>query len=473
MRGRPRLPVRPGPCSRSATRERGVQPGRRARDPRAPGRAQLRALDGPAGAAGGDARSGPRSRPRMSSADRPHLQAISVDTQSERRPGLRPRRDGITRPSRRGGSGRFLTDVIVDLGFVHRERVERGRRGRPRRRPPARARAARRGRDHPGPARPRDRRAPRARPPRPHGLQRRHGRGQPRSSPAAAKRYEAVAVRHARRAHAARRDGRPGERARRRRHRDADRHEVRLAVASAEDILALVSRLVPLRRRRPATPSPRRRTTAPRSPRSSTCASPPTTRRSSSSSTRSSPRPSSAAPRTSTSSPSEREMRVRFRIDGVLAELGRASRAAWSPASSRRVKIMADLDIAERRTAAGRPRRPDDRGPPRRPARRHAARASTASRSSCASSTSSRVELDLDHLGMRRRGARALPQAPSTRPTAPCSSPGPTGSGKSTSLYGALGRAEHAREEHHHDRGPGRVRGRGHHPGPGQRRAPG
>ncbi|MDQ6914976.1 MAG: GspE/PulE family protein [Actinomycetota bacterium] len=33
-------------------------------------------------------------------------------------------RRGITAPSRRGGSGRFLTDVIVDLGYVDRERVD-------------------------------------------------------------------------------------------------------------------------------------------------------------------------------------------------------------------------------------------------------------------------------------------------------------------------------------------------------------
>src|SRR5262245_6605509 len=32
----------------------------------------------------------------------------------------RPKRNGITQPSRRGGSGRVLTDVIVDLGFVDR-----------------------------------------------------------------------------------------------------------------------------------------------------------------------------------------------------------------------------------------------------------------------------------------------------------------------------------------------------------------
>ena len=33
----------------------------------------------------------------------------------------RPRRgNGITTPTRRGGSGRVLTDVIVDLGFIDR-----------------------------------------------------------------------------------------------------------------------------------------------------------------------------------------------------------------------------------------------------------------------------------------------------------------------------------------------------------------
>ncbi len=32
--------------------------------------------------------------------------------------------NGVTRPSRRGGSGRFLTDVIEELGFLDRERIE-------------------------------------------------------------------------------------------------------------------------------------------------------------------------------------------------------------------------------------------------------------------------------------------------------------------------------------------------------------
>ncbi|MDX6638992.1 MAG: type pilus assembly protein PilB, partial [Solirubrobacteraceae bacterium] len=32
--------------------------------------------------------------------------------------------DGITHPTGAGGRGRFLTDVIIDLGFVQRDRVE-------------------------------------------------------------------------------------------------------------------------------------------------------------------------------------------------------------------------------------------------------------------------------------------------------------------------------------------------------------
>ena len=32
--------------------------------------------------------------------------------------------NGVTQPTRRGGSGRFLTDVIVEMGFVDRERVD-------------------------------------------------------------------------------------------------------------------------------------------------------------------------------------------------------------------------------------------------------------------------------------------------------------------------------------------------------------
>ena len=57
-------------------------------------------------------------------------------------------------------------------------------------------------------------------------------------------------------------------------------------------------------------------------------------------------------------------MKVQFRIDGVLAQAATIARAMAAGVISR-IKIMANLDIAEKRTAAGRPPRGDDRGTPR------------------------------------------------------------------------------------------------------------
>jgi type IV pilus assembly protein PilB len=65
----------------------------------------------------------------MDSENRPHLRSVASDgIQSEgalaREPQPENPNTGITPPSRRGGSGRFLTDVLVEMGFVERERVE-------------------------------------------------------------------------------------------------------------------------------------------------------------------------------------------------------------------------------------------------------------------------------------------------------------------------------------------------------------
>src|SRR6478735_9206668 len=79
--------------------------GRRPGDPGRPGRSLTRALDRPDGSRSGDAGGRRRPRPMTSTFE----------------PTPRPRRgNGITTPTRRGGSGRVLTDVIVDLGFVDR-----------------------------------------------------------------------------------------------------------------------------------------------------------------------------------------------------------------------------------------------------------------------------------------------------------------------------------------------------------------
>ena len=46
--------------------------------------------------------------------------------------------------------------------------------------------------------------------------------------------------------------------------------------------------------------------------------------------------------------PAERDMQVRFRVDGVLAT-PRPCRGGWSPGVISRIKIMAELDISEKR----------------------------------------------------------------------------------------------------------------------------
>ena len=77
------------------------------------------------------------------------------------------------------------------------------------------------------------------------------------------------------------------------------------------------------------------------------------------------------------------------------------------------------------------------------------------------------IRLELDKLGFQEqeltRFRRAFTQAYGC-----VLATGPTGSGKSTSLYGALRELNTPGEEHHHDRGSGRVPDRRHHPGPGQ-----
>ena len=78
---------------------------RRTGDPGRPGRSVIRTLDRPDGSRRGDAGGRHRHRPMSSPTDTP--------------PKAR-RGNGLTTPSRRGGSGRILTDVIVDLGFVDR-----------------------------------------------------------------------------------------------------------------------------------------------------------------------------------------------------------------------------------------------------------------------------------------------------------------------------------------------------------------
>ena len=73
-------------------------------------------------------------------------------------------------------------------------------------------------------------------------------------------------------------------------------------------------------------------------------------------------------------------------------------------------------------------------------------------------------------LGLRRRAAQAGSRRPSTGPYGMVLVTGPTGSGKTTTLYSALASLNDAGHEHLHRRGPGRVQLRRHQPGADARR---
>src|SRR3954454_4501614 len=96
------LPTRRHTSAQHRESERGGG-GRRVGDPGRPGRSVIGTLDRPDGSRQGDAGGCRRHR----------LMSSTFDTKTRRG-------TGITTPSRRGGSGRVLTDVLVDLGFVDR-----------------------------------------------------------------------------------------------------------------------------------------------------------------------------------------------------------------------------------------------------------------------------------------------------------------------------------------------------------------
>ena len=133
--------------------------------------------------------------------------------------------------------------------------------------------------------------------------------------------------------------------------------------------------------------------------------------------------------------PEAREMRVRFRVDGVLSERTTIPRGMVAGVISR-VKIMADLDIAERRlpqdgrvglTVEG--RSVDVRVVTMPSALGEGAVMRVLEKDS--------VALSLDALGMRE-GARLRFEEATRQSFGAVLVTGPTGSGKSTTLYAAL-----------------------------------
>ncbi|MEI7253493.1 type II secretion system ATPase GspE [Dickeya dadantii] len=137
----------------------------------------------------------------------------------------------------------------------------------------------------------------------------------------------------------------------------------------------------------------------------------------------------------------ERHLLIRFRIDGVLREILRPQRQLASLLVSR-IKVMAKLDIAEKRV-------PQDG----RMALRIGGRAIDVRVSTLPSNYGERVvlrlldknsvRLDLEALGMAEHNRRQLDTL-IHRPHGIILVTGPTGSGKSTTLYAALSRLNSA-----------------------------
>jgi type IV pilus assembly protein PilB len=133
--------------------------------------------------------------------------------------------------------------------------------------------------------------------------------------------------------------------------------------------------------------------------------------------------------------PGEDEMRVRYRIDGVLQEAATIPVSAV-PAVVSRVKILADLDIAERRIPQDGRISTQVEGKPidLRVATLPAAYGENVVMRIL---DQSKVMIDLDMLGMLPQALERFTKAFSQAHGAVLVT-GPTGSGKSTSLYGAL-----------------------------------
>ena len=155
--------------------------------------------------------------------------------------------------------------------------------------------------------------------------------------------------------------------------------------------------------------------------------------------------------------PDGTQLRVRFRVDGVLVETTTVPRRMVTGVDLPREDHVRPGHRREA-PAPGRPRRADDRRPPRRPARRDAAERPRRGRRHAHPRQGVRRPRARQARVPRRRAA-ALPARlqPGLRRGARHR---PDRLGQvDVALRGAR-RAQHAREEHHHDRGPGRVRAR-------------
>jgi len=133
--------------------------------------------------------------------------------------------------------------------------------------------------------------------------------------------------------------------------------------------------------------------------------------------------------------PAERDVAIRYRIDGVLHEMQRAPKSSANGVVSR-LKIMSDIDIAERRKPQ------DGRLSVNHQGRKVDLRVATlptvwGEKVVMRILDNSTATLDLEDLGLRESNLASYRQS-FTKPYGMILVTGPTGSGKSTTLYATL-----------------------------------
>ena len=133
--------------------------------------------------------------------------------------------------------------------------------------------------------------------------------------------------------------------------------------------------------------------------------------------------------------PAEKDLRIRYRIDGVLHEMQRAAKSIQNGVISR-LKIMADIDIAERRKPQ------DGRLSVTHQGRKIDLRVATlptvwGEKVVMRVLDNTTAAMDLEDLGIRPRNYQIY-ETSFTKPYGMILVTGPTGSGKSTTLYATL-----------------------------------
>src|SRR5690606_25566129 len=133
--------------------------------------------------------------------------------------------------------------------------------------------------------------------------------------------------------------------------------------------------------------------------------------------------------------PAEKDLRIRYRIDGVLHEMQRASKSIQNGVGSR-IRIVSAIDIAERRKPQ------DGRLSVNRQGRKIDLRVASlptvgGEKIVMRVLDNTTATLDLEDLGIRPENMEKY-EASYTKPYGMILATGPTGSGKSTTLYATL-----------------------------------